>query len=447
MGTITIEKLGSEDLNLGRSAFTRTSRLNPINTVSRTKIGIHTFLSAVRSLGDYITSGAGTLGDPYIFTWATVVSDLGATTGGTVEIPAGYFKPSTGITFTAETPIKIRGMSRDQSILYTPASHGIVKSSVNVGISLENLTLLGDSVTAGNNGIRIVGVVGTQSYVDNIKDVTIRGFQGGNIKLVYTNAAIIDGAYLLGIPGGAGIGRGIDISYCKGISIKSCIMGAMAGQGIHIDNSQGISMASPWIFDTEAEGIYVDGSQGITIASPYIQGGVTTQILLGDANTADGCQIEGGYLNGNSSSNYNVYAKKSGNSVISGCYMTGAVTKKVRVDAGSWLSIIEGGVAETDIETGGNVFLAKTTNLYTAGADLGLNPALVGTDSLRDVAIGATAADAAAKLEIVSTTKGLLFPRMTTAQRDAIANVAGLVIFNTTTGVLNFNNGAGWAAV
>jgi hypothetical protein len=37
---------------------------------------------------------------------------------------------------------------------------------------------------------------------------------------------------------------------------------------------------------------------------------------------------------------------------------------------------------------------------------------------------------------------------MTTAQRDLIATPAeGLVIYNTTTQVLNFYNGAVWAAV
>lgn len=51
-------------------------------------------------------------------------------------------------------------------------------------------------------------------------------------------------------------------------------------------------------------------------------------------------------------------------------------------------------------------------------------------------------------LEVVSTTQGVRFPNMTTAQRDLIAGpVAGLVIYNTSTSVLNFYNGAAWGAV
>lgn len=46
------------------------------------------------------------------------------------------------------------------------------------------------------------------------------------------------------------------------------------------------------------------------------------------------------------------------------------------------------------------------------------------------------------------TNKGFLPPKVTTTERDAIASpVAGLVVYNTTTNVLNFYNGTAWAAV
>jgi hypothetical protein len=51
-------------------------------------------------------------------------------------------------------------------------------------------------------------------------------------------------------------------------------------------------------------------------------------------------------------------------------------------------------------------------------------------------------------LDLTSTTKGFLPPRMTTVQRDAITSVpAGLTIYNTTTNKLNFYNGSAWEAV
>ncbi len=65
------------------------------------------------------------------------------------------------------------------------------------------------------------------------------------------------------------------------------------------------------------------------------------------------------------------------------------------------------------------------------------------------VAIGqASAPDASAALELESTTKGFLPPRMTTVQRDAIASPAtGLMIFDTTAAQYQFWNGTAWSGL
>ena len=63
------------------------------------------------------------------------------------------------------------------------------------------------------------------------------------------------------------------------------------------------------------------------------------------------------------------------------------------------------------------------------------------------VGIGTSAPDASAVLEVQSTQKGLLIPRMTSTDRDAIASPAtGLMIFNTTTGTFEFYSGSTWTA-
>lgn len=49
-----------------------------------------------------------------------------------------------------------------------------------------------------------------------------------------------------------------------------------------------------------------------------------------------------------------------------------------------------------------------------------------------------------ALVEIQSTEKGFLPPRMTTVQRDAIAATAGLMIYNTTDGVMQHYDGSAW---
>jgi hypothetical protein len=63
------------------------------------------------------------------------------------------------------------------------------------------------------------------------------------------------------------------------------------------------------------------------------------------------------------------------------------------------------------------------------------------------VGVGTITPNASSMLDITSNDKGLLIPRMTTAQRDAIASPAtGLLIFNTTSNLFNYFNGT-WAVL
>lgn len=61
------------------------------------------------------------------------------------------------------------------------------------------------------------------------------------------------------------------------------------------------------------------------------------------------------------------------------------------------------------------------------------------------VGIGTTTPHSSAALDVQSTDKGMLVPRMTTAQRTAISNAAtGLLVFDNTTGTFWFYNGTVW---
>jgi CRISPR/Cas system-associated exonuclease Cas4 (RecB family) len=69
-------------------------------------------------------------------------------------------------------------------------------------------------------------------------------------------------------------------------------------------------------------------------------------------------------------------------------------------------------------------------------------------DTSGDVGIGTTGPAASALLDLTSTAKGLLPPRMNTTQRNAISSPAeGLFVYNTGTGALNYYNGSAWVAV
>jgi hypothetical protein len=70
---------------------------------------------------------------------------------------------------------------------------------------------------------------------------------------------------------------------------------------------------------------------------------------------------------------------------------------------------------------------------------------LIAKVNIAQVVIGAATPDGTAMLDVVSSSKGFLPPRMTTIQRDAIVSPAsGLTIFNTTTKAFECFNGTAW---
>jgi hypothetical protein len=90
-----------------------------------------------------------------------------------------------------------------------------------------------------------------------------------------------------------------------------------------------------------------------------------------------------------------------------------------------------------------NTGLVRFGGSLTIGDELGVT----GDATMGNVGIGSAPVTSSA-LSVTSTTKGLLFPRMTETQRNAIATpVAGLVIYNTTTNKLNLRVAAGWEVI
>ncbi len=70
------------------------------------------------------------------------------------------------------------------------------------------------------------------------------------------------------------------------------------------------------------------------------------------------------------------------------------------------------------------------------------------TASTSQLSLGTTTPSTSALLQLESTNKGLLTPRMTQVQRDAIASpVVGLLIFDTTTNGFENYNGSAWVSV
>jgi hypothetical protein len=68
-------------------------------------------------------------------------------------------------------------------------------------------------------------------------------------------------------------------------------------------------------------------------------------------------------------------------------------------------------------------------------------------DSTGNLGIGTSSPDASAILDAQSTTKGVRFPNMTTAQKTAITPAAGTVVFDTTLAKLCVYSGSAWQTI
>lgn len=107
------------------------------------------------------------------------------------------------------------------------------------------------------------------------------------------------------------------------------------------------------------------------------------------------------------------------------------------------LSTTFGGI----IYTNGNVLEGSTTGRFDIRAqyDLSFQAGRTGGNGSFSFGNENSTPNASAIVDIVSTTKGFLPPRMTTTQRDLISSVAtGLVLYNTTTNKLQCYNGSTW---
>ena len=80
------------------------------------------------------------------------------------------------------------------------------------------------------------------------------------------------------------------------------------------------------------------------------------------------------------------------------------------------------------------------TNVLTLGTDAG-NKKMV---NVSQVGIGIATPDASAAVEIKSTTQGLLLPRMTAEQINALTPVEGLLVYNTTSSNLTYYGNGKW---
>lgn len=87
---------------------------------------------------------------------------------------------------------------------------------------------------------------------------------------------------------------------------------------------------------------------------------------------------------------------------------------------------------------GGNVFFGSNASYFTTNGSLN-----IGTGAAQ-LSVGSASPNANAIADFQSTSKGLLIPRMTSAQRTSMSNVAGMLVFDLDSNRLFQNNGTIW---
>ena len=133
------------------------------------------------------------------------------------------------------------------------------------------------------------------------------------------------------------------------------------------------------------------------------------------------------------------------NIVMTGTYSHDLAGNTLTMDGGV-INVTNGGFG---VLGSGNVTSDGISNVLFSFIGSSGHQTLIVRDDNDSVAIGTSAADLSSVFEIASTTKGVLFPRMTTAKRDLIAlPVESLLIYNTTTHQFEFrSSGATWDAL
>ena len=209
----------------------------------------------------------------------------------------------------------------------------------------------------------------------------------------------------------------------------------------------------------------ISGLQIYSGSTWYTASAATTMGAIGGSSTTNGGTITAGVLsltpaNATNGGIVTTGAQTfAGNKIFNGNVGIGTATPpaKLSVLAGYSEPLIPGtssaGVFRIGFQSNDGMDFGKSINPpYSGWIQNGFNATIAEPLSLNplggNVGIGTMTPAATAQLDVSSSTKGFLPPRMTTTQRDLIGTPAtGLVIFNTTTNSLETKNSSGWVSL
>ena len=373
-----------------------------ITTGTQTIAGAKTFSSNVTAS---ITGNAGTA------TALQTARTIGTTTGDATSAGStfdGTANNTNALTLaTVNTNVGSFG-SATQSPTYTVNGKGLLTAAANVTITpaVGSISGLGTGVATA------LGVnTGSAGAV-----VLFNGNAGTPSALVGTN---ITGTASLNINGTVGATTATTGAFTTATASTSLRTPLLIG---------GTTTTSPLTYQptsgvgtTGADHIFKVGNNGATEAMRILNNG---NLGIGTSTPTTSLEI------GNGTGTKQLYINSSNNMVLG-------------VSGGSVLGFPSGDIT----------LMFTTSNKPLGITNQSANPLIFGTNALErmridangNLGINTTSPAASALLDLTSTTKGFLLPRMTTTERNAIASPAtGLSIYNTTLNTNDTYDGTQW---
>lgn len=189
-----------------------------------------------------------------------------------------------------------------------------------------------------------------------------------------------------------------------------------------------ISLLGCFVF-TGSFGQNVGIGTNLPVTNLHVQGGANAGLLVQNINGLGQAQIE---VQSSTTSNQSlrfVHFNNNSGGTFAGIPLSGVSVISTGINNGAGLILGTANNAPLFLITNNT----RRLTLLESGA----------------MAIGAANPTASAQLDIQGTTGGLLLPRLTTTQRNALVSPAnGLLVYNTTTNVFNYyKTGTGWVEV
>lgn len=242
----------------------------------------------------------------------------------------------------------------------------------------------------------------------------------------------------------------------KKISELTSLTGANAADGdflpiVDVSANETKKMTRQELFTSipsvDINGGTIDGTV-IGETTPAAVSGTTgqfgTSLNVDGTVTADGLTVDGDTSTFNSVSATAVILQRGGGSDSNVAIHFNQTTADTYLGADGGNSFVVGRALNLGISRTAKFDQNGDISFYE---DTGTTPKFFWGASAEALGIGTSSPNAASIVDAQSTTKGVRFPNMTTTQKNAIANVAGNVVFDTTLGKLCVNSGSGWETI